>query len=246
MAMPTPVERGSLTSQQTALCATVVLEFHGLCDQVDGTQMEATSLILATGIRDRVPPVEDAWSRIRDGLIRQCPVCDAFEVIDKHVAVIGAGDCAAGEALFLRPYTLDVVLVTIGKPLDVSNDVARKLADAGIRLETAPVERWDFNDRGVTLHLQDQAPNFFAAVYSGLGNDPQNVLAWELHLSLSDDGRILTDAKQETSVSNVFAAGDVVTGLNQIAVAMAQGEIAATQVHNMLRQREGRTLANDE
>lgn len=208
-----------------------------------GQEMEAASLILATGVRDRVPPVEDAWSRIRDGLIRQCPVCDAFELIDKQVAVIGTGNCAAGEALFLSHYTSHVVLVTLGSSLDVQDDVAQKLADAGIRIELAPVEKWDFDDRGVTLHLQDQGPSSFAAVYSGLGNDPQNVLARDRDLSLAPDGRILTDAHQETSVANVFAAGDVVTGLNQIAVAMAQGEIAATRIHNVLRLRQGRTLA---
>lgn len=47
-----------------------------------GHELEATSVILATGVRDRVPPVDEPWSRIREGLIRQCPVCDAFELID--------------------------------------------------------------------------------------------------------------------------------------------------------------------
>ena len=52
----------------------------------------------------------------------------------------------------------------------------------------------------------------------------------------------MTDAHQETAHPGLYAAGDVVTGLNQIAVAMAQGEIAATAIHNAARRREGRSL----
>ena len=52
----------------------------------------------------------------------------------------------------------------------------------------------------------------------------------------------MTDAHQQTSVPGVFAAGDVVTGLNQIAVAMAQGEIAATRIHSLLRLQENRCV----
>ncbi|WP_410219330.1 NAD(P)/FAD-dependent oxidoreductase [Paracoccus sp. (in: a-proteobacteria)] len=210
-----------------------------------GQVLDTSSLILATGVRDHVPPVADPLSRVRDGLIRQCPVCDAYELIDKPVGVIGAGKCAVGEALFLSHYTSQVVLLTLGQDLDLSDDAAHKLAQAGVRVESDQVERWEFDDQGVRVHLQRQPPLSFAAVYSGLGNDPQNDLAQHLGLSLADDGRILTDTHQETSMPNVYAAGDVVTGLNQIAVAMAQGEIAATRVHNVLRLHEGRTLSQD-
>lgn len=57
------------------------------------------------------------------------------------------------------------------------------------------------------------------------------------------DGRIVTDAHQQTDVPGLYAAGDVVTGLNQIAVAMAQGEIAATAIHNAARRAEGRSIS---
>ncbi|PZX53715.1 thioredoxin reductase (NADPH) [Cereibacter changlensis] len=202
----------------------------------------APHLVLATGVRDHVPPVSDPLRHVREGLIRQCPVCDAYEVIDRPVAIIGAGACAAGEALFLRHYTADLVLLTLGKPLKLEAETRARLQAAGVGIVEAPLVGMDFQEDGVQVRLAGEPPRRFAAVYSGLGNEPRNGLAESLGVTLADDGRIVTHDHQRTSVEGVYAAGDVVTGLNQIAVAMAQGEIAATAIHNALRQAEGRCL----
>ena len=202
----------------------------------------ARHLILATGIRDRLPPIDRALDHVREGLIRQCPVCDAYELTGKPVAVIGTRACAAGEALFMRHYTPDVTLLTLGETLDLPQGVMDKLDKAGVRIVHDRAEGWDFGSDGVRVRLEGGQDHRFAAVYSGLGNDPQNGLAADLGLDLDEDGRILTDGCQQTSVPGVFAAGDVVTGLNQIAVAMAQGEIAATRIHSLLRVQEGRCV----
>lgn len=208
-----------------------------------GQGITAAHVILATGIRDRLPDIADARNHVREGLIRQCPVCDAYELTGQPVAVIGAGACAAGEALFMCQYTPDVTMLTLGAPLDVTPGVQAKLAAAAVKIIAAPARDWDFGRDRVRVRLHDEWQDY-AAVYSGLGNDPQTGLAADLGLALDADGRILTDACCQTSVSGVFAAGDVVTGLNQIAVAMAQGEIAATRIHSLLRLRENRCVAD--
>lgn len=213
-----------------------------LAVQAGGT-LVADHVILATGSRDRLPPIRDALRHIREGLVRQCPVCDAYELTGKPVAVIGDGDCAAGEALFLRHYTSDITVLTLGQDLQVSAGVRSKLDRAGVRIVTEKAAGWDFGGDRVDVRLEG-GQRRFAAVYSGLGSDPQNTLARKLGAKLAADGRILTDAHQETSAEGVFAAGDVVTGLNQIAVAMAQGEIAATRIHSRLRLAEGRCVAD--
>lgn len=63
-----------------------------------------------------------------------------------------------------------------------------------------------------------------------------------LGVELTADRRFVTDAKQRTRQPGVYAAGDAVTGLNQIAVAMAQAEVAATDIHNALRRAERLSL----
>ncbi|MBX9758247.1 MAG: FAD-dependent oxidoreductase, partial [Beijerinckiaceae bacterium] len=75
-----------------------------------------------------------------------------------------------------------------------------------------------------------------------LGFEPRSALAAALGLRLHDDGRIIVDERQRTSHERCYAVGDIVTGLNQIGVAMAQGEVAAVDIHNRLRAAEGRAL----
>jgi thioredoxin reductase (NADPH) len=207
-----------------------------------GEQISASHLILATGIRDRMPPIRDAREHVREGLIRQCPVCDAYELTGQPVAVIGTAECAAGEALFLRHYTPDITLLTLGDDLSLPDRLMQKLVDAGVKIVRDRVAGWDFQRASVSVQFADKPETRFAAVYSGLGNDPRNDLASDLGLDLAEDGRILTNPQQQTSLPNVFAAGDVVTGLNQIAVAMSQGEIAATRIHSLLRLAENRCV----
>ncbi|PTE19182.1 NAD(P)/FAD-dependent oxidoreductase, partial [Cereibacter changlensis JA139] len=123
----------------------------------------APHLVLATGVRDHVPPVSDPLRHVREGLIRQCPVCDAYEVIDRPVAIIGAGACAAGEALFLRHYTADLVLLTLGKPLKLEAETRARLQAAGVGIVEAPLVGMDFQEDGVQVRLAGEPPRRFAA-----------------------------------------------------------------------------------
>jgi thioredoxin reductase (NADPH) len=199
-------------------------------------------VILATGVRDRLPPTEDAISHVREGKIRQCPICDGYEVTGRRIAVLGSGPNAAGEALFLRTYTTDITLVTLGKPAELADEDRARLASAGIRVIEAPVRRFDFTTDGVDVYLESGESQKFHAVYSGLGVEPKTQLAEMLGVEMTAERRIVTDVKQRTSEPGVYAAGDAVTGLNQIAVAMAQAEVAAVDIHNALRRDEQLTL----
>ena len=73
--------------------------------------------------------------------------------------------------------------------------------------------------------------------YGALGVDPQTQLLSRLGVVL-DGGCIAVDAKQQTSLPGLYAAGDVVRGLDQISVAMGEAAIAATAIHNSLREEE--------
>ncbi|MFD1910618.1 NAD(P)/FAD-dependent oxidoreductase [Halodurantibacterium flavum] len=202
----------------------------------------ARQVILATGVTDRLPSIAGATEAITSGRLRLCPVCDAFELTGKPVGVIGADRHAASEALFLRHYSPEITLLTLGQPLVLSARDRAALSDAGIGIEQASGWDWDFHHDGVLMQGPGGRGRHFAAIYSGLGSDPHSGLARDLGVRVDEDRRILTDARQQTSVPGILAAGDVVTGLNQIGVAMAQAEIAATRVHNLLRKAEGRVL----
>ncbi len=207
----------------------------------DGSLL-ARHVILATGVKDCLPPVENAVEHVREGLIRQCPICDGYEVQGKRVAVLGHKTCTAGEALFLRTYTDDLSLITMGGPPQIGPEDRARLDEAGIKVIETPMRDMEARPGEVDLHFAEGGTLSFDTVYSGLGVEPRTGIAEGLGAEFTADRRFVTDPKQRTSVPGVYAAGDAVTGLNQIAVAMAQAEIAAVDIHNALRRDERMTL----
>jgi thioredoxin reductase (NADPH) len=201
----------------------------------------ARFLLFATGVEDVLPKMGSPENEVRRGLLRCCPICDAYEVMDRELAVVGPGECAAGEALFLRSYSSRVTLVTLGGPPQISADALSRVHAAGIAICEDPVRQISGTSSEVRIRLPGREISF-DAVYAGLGIQPRTRLAASVGVALDDNGRIVTDGKQRCSTPGCYAAGDVVTGLNQIAVAMAQAEIAAVDIHNHLRDAEGRCL----
>jgi thioredoxin reductase (NADPH) len=209
----------------------------------DGSAVTASHVILATGVVDVEPPLPNALEAVRRGLVRQCPICDGYEMTDRKLVVIGRDDQGLGEALFLRTYTSDITLVTLGQPLALSTENRKLMEEAGLRaVETPVTEIACERDRIARLDFIDGSALTFDAIYSALGIHPRADLAALLGLELHPDRRIVTDTHQRTSIAGCYAAGDIVTGLNQIGVAMAHGEIAAVDIHNRLRAREGLRL----
>lgn len=77
----------------------------------------------------------------------------------------------------------------------------------------------------------------FQLIYSALGCRHRSSLADGLGADIDEGGAVVVGTHQCTSVAGLYAAGDVVAGLNQICVAQAQAAIAATDIHNQLRHR---------
>jgi thioredoxin reductase (NADPH) len=172
---------------------------------------------------------------VKRGLIRTCPICDGYENIDKSVAVIGNSEHAAAEALFLRTYTDRLTLLMAGDAASLSEKTTARLDEAGISVTAIGSELVKVEGDGVTaISVTDGQTLRFDVAYSAFGTTPQSALARSLGARLDADGRLEVDAHQETSVQGLFAAGDLVKGLNQISVADGEAAVAATAVHNRL------------
>lgn len=240
--------------RQLACYPSTTLEAHvdhlrkspgGLFDVgVGHTMLRARHVILAMGVVDRLPPLPGAHEALAQGLLRQCPICDAFEAIDQRIGVLGSGIEALGEALFLRTYTADLTLITSGEALRASATQIEQVRSAGVSVLTDPVVSAELRPgTHATFRFENGRSATFDVLYSALGIDPRSTLARDIGVGLRADGRIAVNDHQETSVEGCFAVGDVVTGLNQLAVAMAHGEIAAVTIHNRLRAGEGLALS---
>ena len=79
--------------------------------RLDGVDLSASTVLLATGVIENKAPVPHLADAVKRGLIRTCPICDGYEAIGKRVAVLGMGEHAAAEALFLRTYSDQIRLL---------------------------------------------------------------------------------------------------------------------------------------
>jgi len=202
-----------------------------------GSRFTTLKVLLATGIEDTEPVMQNLRTAIRDGHVRICPVCDGFEVIDKDVAVFGPAEKATQKALFLRPYTSRLtVLLPRGETLTA--DQRAELRTAGIRWEEEPVEDLAIEGDEVLALLADGRRHAIDVLYPALGSTIRAALAVRLGAQCTEEGYLKTDIHQCTSIAGLYAAGDVVAQLNQICVATGHAAIAATAIYNSLRERE--------
>src|SRR3954468_4441471 len=201
----------------------------------------ARSVLLATGVSNRRPPMDeelhdDALAR---GLIRYCPICDGYEVTDKKVGVIGSDSHGVAEALFLRSYTADVTLIAPDKAMRLKPEDYRKLQDARIECVDGPAQAVAIPDGCIVVDTAE-GHYTFDSIYPALGSDTHVQLAEMVGADLSAESCIKVDSHQRTSLSGLYAAGDVVIGLDQISHSMGKGGVAATTIRNDLCAKEPR------
>ena len=208
---------------------------HFVVGAEEGTY-RARSVLLATGVVNRRPDAlgDDVHDlALARGLLRYCPVCDGYEVTDKRIAVIGSGDHGTAEALFLRGFTRDITLVCPHGEHDLDDHCRSQLADAGIAVKDGPCGGYAIEGERLAFDTGEERLSF-DSVYPALGSHVRSELIGLIGARTTDDGCVITDDHYETSVPGLFAAGDVVKGLDQISNAMGQAGVAATTIRNHL------------
>lgn len=198
----------------------------------------ARSVLLATGVVNRRPDMagdvhDEALAR---GLLRYCPICDGYEVTDKRVGVIGTGTHGMKEALFLRGFTRDVTLIAPGAAHELDATCRAKLEDAGIVHVDGPCTPIRIAGDAIEVTTPGGALRF-DSVYPALGSTIRSSLAVAAGARATADGCLEVDDHQRTSIPGLFAAGDVVKGLDQISHAMGEAGVAATTIRNLLDER---------
>ncbi|MFB9051087.1 NAD(P)/FAD-dependent oxidoreductase [Sphingobium indicum] len=202
------------------------------------TAWQARSVLLATGVVNNAPPmspdIHDA--ALRQGLLRYCPICDGYEATDRRIAVIGTGERGANEAMFLRTYSADISLISPQGDHELSADQRIRLEEAGVALVNGPCEPLRIEGERILVPTPNGAEAYDTA-YPALGSIIRSELAMMLGAEATDDGCLVVDDHQRTSVPGLYAAGDVAKGLDQISHAMGEGGVAATTIRNDLAAR---------
>ena len=195
------------------------------------------SLIIATGASHRhlnVPGEDEFLGRG----VAYCATCDGMFFIGRDVLMVGGGNSAAQEALYLKNLGCNVKLVHRRDELRCEHHLQKALEDNGIEIlwnSTIQEIKGDMAVNSVTLLRDGKEEDYKTdAVFVAIGDDPSNDLAKDLGVALDEDGYIITDKNQATNVEHVYSAGDITGGVKQWIVACGEGAVAAISAYNDL------------
>jgi thioredoxin reductase (NADPH) len=214
---------------------TLAVADDGFVAGIGGSTLHARSVLIATGCADLAPVPGLSRRGTWWGQVRWCPICDGYEALDRRVVLIGDQASGAGHARFLRTYTRDLSLVLAPGEASLATGDRESLERAGIEVVgEAPVRLVLPRGEPGRLELESGRALTFDVVYPMTGGRPHADLAARLGARRATDGRLEVDIRQATSVPGLYAAGDVVASLGQVAVAVAEAAVAATAIHRSL------------
>ena len=165
-----------------------------------------------------------------------CPTCDGYEARDRQVVAFGWSEQVAGFALELLDWASSVTVVTDGSRFE--GDAARRAALARNDIQVLEDDAVALVGtrgalEGVRLRGGGTVPCQLA--FFSIGHRPRTEIATFLGCALTAEGCILVDADHQTTVPGVYAAGDVVPGVQIVQVAAAGGAIAGVRCALSLR-----------
>ncbi|WP_185983762.1 NAD(P)/FAD-dependent oxidoreductase [Aureimonas mangrovi] len=199
----------------------------------DGTEATARRLILAFGLNDtlpQVPGLAERWGRS----VIHCPYCHGFEFSDRELGVLYSAPGSLHQARIVREWG-PVTLFLNGHPIDDAERAA--LAALGIAIEPEPVVALGGADRSLEAVRLEGRTVPIDALYVAPRSTLSSPLAAQLGC-IVDEGPmgpvIRTDADRMTTVSGVFAAGDIARAPHSVSWAVADGVTAGTAAHRSL------------
>lgn len=198
------------------------------------------SLIIATGVKSNNLGVEGERDFIGKG-ISFCATCDGALYRDREVAVVGGGDTAIDEALFLTKFARKVYIIHRRDQLRAVKILQeRAFKNKKIKiLWDSIIEKFIGREKleGVLIKNKKENKTYELAVegvFEYVGWKPNSELVKDL-VKIDDRGFIITNSKMETSLPGIFAVGDVRnTPLRQVITAVADGAVAAMYVDKFL------------
>lgn len=194
------------------------------------------TVIIATGSSHQqlnIPGEEEFKGRG----VSYCATCDGMFFAGKDIAMVGGGNSALQEAVFLSNLGCNVTVIHRREEFRAEQYLQDKLKEKGIKtIMNATVEeiKGDILVNSITIknkesgELKDLEVN---GVFISIGYKPHTKLAEELGVDLDKNNQIITDKNQKTNIDYVYSAGDVCGGVKQWVVACGEGAIAATSAY---------------
>lgn len=209
-----------------------VIDNGVLVNSADGRQFHARKLLLSTGVLDEMLPIP-GFSACWGISALHCPYCHGYEVRKEELAVLSNGEMAMEFTQLIRQWSKRVQLITNGDTL-LSPEQLAQLEKAGIPVNSSPVKEI-FHKEGYLyqIQLEDGSLIPLKAIFARI-RFSQSPLVQQLKLTLNEHGYIMVNPFQQTSLHQVFAAGDCTTPMRSISTAVAQGTMAGAAINKFL------------
>lgn len=198
------------------------------------------AIILSTGNKHRKLGVPGEAELLGRGVC-YCATCDGPLFVGKKVIMVGGGNTAAQEAIFLKNIGCDVTMVHRRDELRADQYLQEKLKANEIEIIWDSVVEEIKGDPFVeTVVLKNVKTSEISEVpaqgiFISIGDVPINQLAKDMGVELDKSGHIITDKFQKTNIPRVYAAGDITGGYKQWVVACSEGAVAAMAAYDDLQ-----------
>lgn len=201
----------------------------------DGTHETARKILLATGVKDQLPPIEGLetlWGQH----VFHCPYCHGWEARDQAIAVIANATQAIHVSQLMSALTDDIVICTNGDD-SITDEQAQLLTDHQIRLMTAPIAELKWTPQALQgIAFTDGQFLERNALFVAATQHQHSTLPAKLGCALTEMGLVAVDQQGKTSVDGIYAAGDLTTPLQQVVFAASQGAAAAAFINHEFAQ----------
>lgn len=199
-------------------------------NQTQNERYIAKTIVLATGANRNKPNIKGVQEYEGKG-ISYCAICDAAFYKNKDVAVLGNGEYAIGEIEELLPVVKSVTMLTDGQEHieNRSNNEKFKINDKKIR-------EFRGNTRIEEIEFEDNSTEKVNGIFIAQGTASSLDFAKKLGARI-EENYIIVNADMETTIPNVYAAGDCTGGILQISKAVYEGTKAGLSIINKLRRK---------
>lgn len=201
--------------------------------KTDKDSYQSKTIILATGSSHQHLNVKGEDEFAGKG-VSYCATCDGFFFAGRDIVMVGGGNSALQEALYLKNLGANVTIVHRRDEFRAQKHLQNMINEAGINtLLNKTVEEIKGSMLVESVILKDTETGDLTEVptngiFVSIGYIPHTELAKQLDVKLDESGHIIIDKDQKTNVDYVYAIGDVCVGLKQWIVACGEGAVAAT------------------
>ena len=208
--------------------------------KTDKAEYLSKTIILATGSSHRHLGAKGE-DEFKGKGVSYCATCDGFFFAGRNIIMVGGGNSALQEAVYLKNLGANVTLVHRRDEFRAQKHLQDMIEKEGINtILNATVEEIKGEMLVESAVLKNTKTGEFTevptnGVFISVGYTPHTELAQQLGVNLDESGHIIIDKDQKTNIDYVYAIGDVCIGLKQWVVACGEGAVAATSAYHDLK-----------